>query len=112
MSNVLSSQFKMELLQSNDSAPNRALKQGQSTQAQPKLDRRKERLWTTVLFVTIATLPALLGGCTLGFSSIALLDLSELEKRPDYKLSKALFNIFAVRPMIYDSVHQRDLFLG
>ena len=70
---------------------------GQSTQVQPKLGRGRERLWTTVLFVTIASLPALLVGCTLAFPSIALLDLSELEERPDYKLSTLLSDVFGVR---------------
>jgi hypothetical protein len=74
--------------------------QGQSTQVQPKLGRARERLWSTVLFVMIASLPALLVGCTLAFPSIALLDLSELEERPDYKLSTLLSDVFGVRTII------------
>ena len=71
---------------------------GQSTQVQPgRLGRGRERLWTTVLFVTIASLPALLVGCTLAFPSIALLDLSELEERADYRLSTLLSDVFGVR---------------
>ena len=72
--------------------------QGQSTQVQPKLGRGSsgERLWTTVLFVTIASLPALLAGCTLAFPSIALLDLSELEERPNFRLNTLLSDIFGV----------------
>ena len=77
-----------------------APKQGQSTQVQPKLGRGRERLWTTVLFVTIASLPALLVGCTLAFPSIALLDLSELEERPEYRLSTLLSDVFGVRDMV------------
>ena len=75
-----------------------APKQGQSTQVQPKLGRgrSRERLWTTVLFVNIASLPALLVGCTLAFPSIALLDLSELEERPDFRLSTLLSDVFGV----------------
>ena len=71
---------------------------GQSTQVQPgRLGRGRERLWTTVLFVTIASLPALLVGCTLAFPSIALLDLSELEERPDHRLGTLLSDVFGVR---------------
>ena len=73
-----------------------APRQGQSTQVQPKKGRARERLWTTVLFVTIASLPALLVGCTLAFPSIALLDLSELEEREDFKLSILLSDVFGV----------------
>ena len=73
-----------------------APRQGQSTQVQPKKGRARERLWTTVLFVTIASLPALLVGCTLAFPSIALLDLSELEEREDFKLSTLLSDVFGV----------------
>ena len=82
--------------------------QGQSTQFQPKLgqERSRERLWTTVLFVTIASLPALLVGCTLAFPSIALLDLSELEERPDFRLSTLLSDVFGVRTkIIFTMVH-------
>lgn len=53
-----------------------------------------------MLFVTIASLPALLVGCTLAFPSIALLDLSELEERPDYRLSTLLSDVFGVRDMV------------
>ena len=73
-----------------------APKQGQSTQVQPTGRHQSERIWTTVLFVTIASIPALLVGCTLGFPSIALLDLTELEEREDYKFNTLLSDIFGV----------------
>ena len=99
MSNVLSSPLVNGPLLRDGShnvmPPARNL--GLSTQAQPKLGPQRERLWTTVLFVTIASIPALLVGCTLAFPSIALLDLSELEKRPDYRLSTVLSDVFGVR---------------
>ena len=77
-----------------------APRQGQSTQVQPKMGQARERLWTTVLFVTITSLPALLVGCTLAFPSIALLDLSELEEREDFKLSILLSDVFGVRDSV------------
>ena len=77
-----------------------APRQGQSTQVQPKMGQARERLWTTVLFVTITSLPALLVGCTLAFPSIALLDLSELEEREDFKLSTLLSDVFGVRDSV------------
>ena len=73
-----------------------APKQGQSTQVVPKLGGQKERVWMTALFVTISSLPALLVGCTLGFPSIALLDLRELETRDDYKFNTILSDVFGV----------------
>ena len=73
-----------------------APKQGQSTQAALKLGGQRERIWITALFVTISSLPALLVGCTLGFPSIALLDLRELETREDYKFNTILSDVFGV----------------
>ena len=73
-----------------------APKQSESTQVQPKHGRQRERIWTTVVFVTIASVPALLVGCTLGFPSIALLDLRELEEREEYKFNTLLSDIFGV----------------
>ena len=66
-----------------------------STQAGAPAGQR-ERIWTTLLFVTITSLPALLVGCTLGFPSIVLLDLKELEGRRDYQLSTLLSDVFGV----------------
>ena len=82
-----------------------APRQGQSTQVQPKKGWARERLWTTVLFVTIASLPALLVGCTLAFPSIALLDLSELEEREHFKLSTLLSDVFGVSVQWTRSMH-------
>lgn len=91
-----SSVEKSRLLDGAGSYMPPAPRQGESAQVQPKLGRGRERIWTTVLFVTIASLPPLLVGCTLAFPSIALLDLSELEKRPDYKLNTLLSDLFGV----------------
>ena len=82
-----------------------APRQGQSTQVQSKKGRARQRLWTTVLFVMIASLPALLVGCTLAFPSIALLDLSELEEREDFKLSTLLSDVFGVRDSVRACMH-------
>ena len=73
-----------------------APKQGQSTQVQPG-GRQCEQKLTTLLFVTIASIPALLVGCTLGFPSITLLDLSEQEERPEYKFNTLLSDVFGVK---------------
>ena len=44
----------------------------------------------------VASLPAFLVGVTLGFSSSALLDLDELEPRPEYKFNYILSDIYGV----------------
>ena len=56
----------------------------------------RQRLWTVVLSAIVACIPFLLVGCTLGFPSGALLDLTDLEDRPDYKLSRELADLFGV----------------
>ena len=65
-----------------------------STQLQPKQVR--QRLWATFLSAVVASLPALLVGCTLGFPSGALLDLIDLEDRPDFKFNSILSDVFGV----------------
>jgi hypothetical protein len=50
----------------------------------------------TVIFILVASTPALLVGCTVGFPSAALLDLQELETRPQYKFGTVLSDVFAV----------------
>lgn len=57
----------------------------------------RQRVWTVVLSAIVACIPFLLVGCTLGFPSGALLDLTDLEDRPDYKLSRELADLFGVR---------------
>lgn len=61
-----------------------------------KKSGQRERKWTTALFVVISSIPALLVGCTLGFPSAALLDLTELEERPDFILNTVLSDVFGV----------------
>lgn len=50
----------------------------------------------TVAFILVASVPALLVGCTVGFPSAALLDLQQLEARPEYKFDTVLSDVFAV----------------
>ena len=57
----------------------------------------RQRLWTVILSAIVACIPFLLVGSTLGFPSGALLDLTDLEDRPDYKLSRELADLFGVR---------------
>lgn len=54
------------------------------------------RYWSTILSATVASIPALLVGCTLAFPSGALLDLVGLEERSDFKFDRALSNVFGV----------------
>ena len=51
----------------------------------------------TVFFILVASVPAMLVGCTVGFPSAALLDLQQLETRPQFKLDTVLSDVFAVR---------------
>ena len=55
----------------------------------------EERIWATVLSVMIASLPALLFGCTLGFPSPVLLDLMELDQQ-EYRFDTLLSDLFSV----------------
>ena len=55
----------------------------------------------SVIFILVASVPALLVGCTVGFPSAALLDLQELETRPQYKFDTILSDVFAVSAIFY-----------
>ena len=57
---------------------------------------RGQRLWTTVLSTIVACMPFLLAGCTLGFPSGAILDLTDLEKRTEFKLTREQADLFGV----------------
>ena len=54
----------------------------------------------TIVFIIVASIPALLVGCTVGFPSAALLDLQELETNPQYKFDTVLSDVFAVNESI------------
>ncbi len=63
----------------------------------PKWKKKvRQRLWTTVLSAIVACIPFLLVGCTLGFPSGALLDLTDLEERLEYKLTREQADLFGV----------------
>ncbi len=62
-----------------------------------KNERRvRQRVWSTVLSAIVACIPFLLVGCTLGFPSGALLDLTELEPREQFKLTREQADLFGV----------------
>lgn len=54
-----------------------------------------ERVWTPVLSVMVASLPALLFGCTLGFPSPVLLELMELDQE-ELRFDTLLSDLFSV----------------
>ncbi len=56
----------------------------------------RERVWTVFVSSIVVSLPALLVGCTLAFPSGALLDLTDLEPRKDFKFDNVLSDIFGV----------------
>ena len=56
----------------------------------------RQQVWGVFVSATVASLPAFLVGCTLGFSSSALLDLTDLERRPEYKFTITLSDTFGV----------------
>ncbi len=60
----------------------------------PCLDR--ERIWSVFVSAMVVSLPALLVGCTLAFPSGALLDLTDLEPRKNFKFDSVLSDIFGV----------------
>ena len=64
----------------------------------------RQRLWTTVLSAIVACIPFLLVGCTLGFPSGALLDLTDLEERTDFKLTREQADLFGVRQSVHFSL--------
>ncbi len=60
----------------------------------------RQRVWTTVLSAIVACIPFLLVGCTLGFPSGALLDLTDLEQREEFKLTREQADLFGVRTVL------------
>lgn len=56
----------------------------------------RERIWAVFVSAAISSLPALLVGCTLAFPSGALLDLTDLEPRNNFKLDSVLSDVFGV----------------
>jgi len=62
-----------------------------------KVKKVRQRLWTTILSTIVACIPFLLIGCTLGFPSGALLDLTDLEPREEFKLTREQADLFGVR---------------
>ncbi len=56
----------------------------------------RERIWAVFVSAAISSLPALLVGCTLAFPSGALLDLTDLEPRKDFKFDSVLSDVFGV----------------
>ena len=55
----------------------------------------EERVWSPVLSVMVASLPALLFGCTLGFPSPVLLDLME-QDQGEFRFDTVLSGLFSV----------------
>ena len=55
----------------------------------------EERVWAPLLSVMVASLPALLFGCTLGFPSPVLLNLMELD-REEIRFGTVLSDLFSV----------------
>ena len=67
-----------------------------TTMQQVDIKPSRQRVWTVLLSTVVACLPGLLGGCALAFPSGALLDLTDLEPRPDYKFDTTLSDVFGV----------------
>jgi len=63
---------------------------------QPAKVSKRERLWSVFISSVIVSIPALLGGCTLGFPSGTILDLDQYEDRPDFKFNSVLSDVFGV----------------
>ena len=63
----------------------------------------------TVIFILVASVPALLVGCTVSFPSAALLDLQELETRQQYKFDTVLSDVFAVSELLYVSECMKEI---
>ena len=57
----------------------------------------KQRVWTTLVAAVLATIPPLLGGYTLGYSSPTLPQLNDDTKQPlEYHLTGTALALFAV----------------
>lgn len=65
-----------------------------------KSKKINQRIWTVILSAIVACIPFLLVGSTLGFPSGVLLDLADMEERPDFNLSTQLADVFGVRNFI------------
>ena len=61
----------------------------------------RQRIWTVLLSTVVACLPGLVAGCVLAFPSGALLDLTHLEPRPDYKFDTTLSDVFGVIHVLF-----------
>ena len=59
-----------------------------------KKPQQRGRIWATAISCLIASIPALLTGCSLGFPSVSLFDLRALP--PEFELSTVLLDIYAV----------------
>ena len=66
-----------------------------SSRSRRRLLCEEERVWSPVLSVMVASLPALLFGCTLGFPSPVLLDLMKLDE-DEFRFDTLLSDIFSV----------------
>ena len=77
----------------------------QSPASVPIKPKYKERVWVTLLLASVASIPALLVGCTLGFPSAALLDLKDLEERPEFKFNSLLSDVFGVCCFVDNYLH-------
>ena len=68
----------------------------------------EERVWAPLLSVMVASLPALLFGCTLGFPSPVLLNLMELD-REEIRFGTVLSDLFSVSWLVlmitYNTMH-------
>ena len=67
---------------------------GVKTVEESSRKEHQDRVWATAVSCIIASIPALLTGCTLGFPSVALFDLRALP--PEFELSTILLNLFTV----------------
>ena len=61
-----------------------------------RLVRTRERLWATTIFAAVSAIPALLVGYTLGFSSPALIELTDKTLMLDRQFSDLLSSLFGV----------------
>ena len=67
---------------------------GKSSTALKRLVRTRERVWATAISSTVAAIPALLVGYTLGYPSSTLMELTALPS--DFRFSDLLASLFGV----------------
>ena len=67
----------------------------------------EERVWAPLLSVMVASLPALLFGCTLGFPSPVLLNLMELD-REEIRFDTLLSDLFSVSWLVLHTIKRSD----